>query len=411
MSLYQNSISPDALFRSQLRSTVKAVHQQFSSTFLEVQQIVGKLCNDVPLTREKSHKVDLYRTVCNACRVQQWNHDISSSAPFNNTDTIVKHHDSTTTRQVQLHDSVSHKRNLMPNHDEVALMPTRKSPRLKLINQTVTAAEQLSPHNVNELYHHAPEAGEEVLHASEDGEEVLHSSGAREDVLHECTPQSLGIRSTCQKRINPTTTGTIDLSGEGGEEVSHVDESLASAAERDNDYSTSTHSSDDNYLDSDIETESDDDSESGDYQYQLLCYRKEAFYEAFTPYYESVKSSSKLITNENYDRILGIVSAPKEKKESAVIIKYRRLYSIVGNVEKRCLYRQNKVVTTFENLFDVILEAHNQISHARSTKSHLLCIKNTLECYGVTFNTVKMFVQTCPLVGVFIFACVCFFLE
>ncbi len=267
---------------------------------------------------------------------------------------------------------------------------------------------------MDELYQHAPEAEEEVSHAPEDGEEVLHASEAGEEVLHECTPQSLGIRLTRQKGINPTTAGSIELSGEGGEEVSHVDELLASAAERDDDYSTSTHSSDGHYLDSDIENESDDDSESGDYQYQLLCYHKEAFYEAFTPYYDSMKASSKLITNEKYDRILGIVSALKEKKESAVIIKYRRLYSIVGNVERRCLYRQNKVVTTFENLFDVILETHNQISHARSTKSNLLCIKNTLGYYGVPFNAVKTYVQTCPLVSIFIFVFVCFvcvFLE
>jgi len=262
---------------------------------------------------------------------------------------------------------------------------------------------QLSPSNVDELYQHAPEAEEEISHATEDGEEVSHASEAGEDILHECTPQSLGIRSTRQNGINPTTAGTIELSGEGGEEVSPVDESLASAGQRDDDYSASTHSSDDHYLDSDIETESDVDSESGNYQYQLLCYHKEAFYQAFTPYYESVKSSSKLITNEKYNRILSVVSAPKEKKESALIIKYRRLYSIVGNVERRCLYRQKKVVTTFKNLFDVILEAHNQISHARSTKSNLLCIKNTLGYYGVPFNAVKMFVQTCPLVSVFIF--------
>jgi len=136
MSLCQNSLSPDALFRSQLRSTVKAVHQQFSSLFLEeVQLIVGKLRNDIPLTWEESHKVDLYQTVCNAYRVQWWNHDISSSAPFNNNDTIVKYHDSTTTHQVQLHDSVSQKRKLMPNHDEVAVTPSQKSPRLKVITE------------------------------------------------------------------------------------------------------------------------------------------------------------------------------------------------------------------------------------------------------------------------------------
>jgi hypothetical protein len=239
MSLYQDSISPEALFRSQLQSTIKAVHQQFSSTFLEeVQLIVRKLRNDVPLTREESHKVDLYRTVCNAYRVQRWNYDISSSAPYNNTDTIVHHgtqitrdkvsddvhpviidnnnhsvvddvqcfHESMTTHQVQLHDSVSPKRKLMPDHDEGALQPTRKSPRChKVITPTVTAAEQLSPSNVDELYQHASEAGEKVSHASEAGE----------DVSHECTPQSIGIGSTCRKGINPTTAVTIELSGEG----------------------------------------------------------------------------------------------------------------------------------------------------------------------------------------------------
>jgi len=95
-------------------------------------------------------------------------------------------HESTTTHQVQLHDSVSPKRKLMPDHDEGALWPTQKSPRRqKVINRTVTAAQQLSPSNVDESYQYASEAGEEVSHASE----------AREDESHECTPQSIGIGS------------------------------------------------------------------------------------------------------------------------------------------------------------------------------------------------------------------------
>jgi hypothetical protein len=95
-------------------------------------------------------------------------------------------HESMTTHQVQLHDSVSPKRKLMPDHDEGALWPTQKSPRRqKVINRTVTAAQQLSPSNVDESYQYASEAGEEVSHASE----------AREDESHECTPQSIGIGS------------------------------------------------------------------------------------------------------------------------------------------------------------------------------------------------------------------------
>jgi hypothetical protein len=37
------------------------------------------------------------------------------------------------------------------------------------------------------------------------------------------------------------------------------------------------------------------------------------------------------------------------------------------------------------------------ISHARSTKSNLLCITNTLGYYGIPFQAVKMFFSTCPL--------------
>jgi hypothetical protein len=62
-----------------------------------------------------------------------------------------------------------------------------------------------------------------------------------------------------------------------------------------------------------------------------------------------------------------------------------------------CLYWQNKVVTTYEQTFDVILEAHSSILHARSTKSNLLCITNTLGYYGIPFLAVKMFVSTFPL--------------
>ena len=81
--------------------------------------------------------------------------------------------------------------------------------------------------------------------------------------------------------------------------------------------------------------------------------------------------------------IRDIIRTQKGRKEKPIIVKYRRLYSIVGNVEDRCLYRKNKVVTTFEKVFDVILEAHSTISHARNPKSNLSCITDTLGYYGV----------------------------
>jgi hypothetical protein len=61
-------------------------------------------------------------------------------------------------------------------------------------------------------------------------------------------------------------------------------------------------------------------------------------------------------------------------------------------------YRKNKVVTTFEKVFNVILEAHSRISHAQNPKSNLTCITETLGCYGVPVEAVKHFINTCPLV-------------
>ena len=171
--------------------------------------------------------------------------------------------------------------------------------------------------------------------------------------------------------------------------------------ESDSEYEMSSVSTNDHVLDSDIQLtdhDEDDDSADGDYVMELRSYHRDAFYKSFTPYYNTVSKSSKLITDEKYQAILDIVRQPKRKKETALMIKYRRLYSVDGNIAKRCLYRKNKVVTTFEQVFDVILEAHTRISHARNPKTNLSCITDTLGYYGVPVKAVECFIQTCPLV-------------
>jgi len=171
--------------------------------------------------------------------------------------------------------------------------------------------------------------------------------------------------------------------------------------ESDSEYEMSSVSTNDHVLDSDIQLtdhDEDDDSADGDYVMELRSYHRDAFYKSFTPYYNTVSKSSKLITDEKYQAILDIVRQPKRKKETALMIKYRRLYSVDGNIAKRCLYRKNKVVTTFEQVFDVILEAHTRISHARNPKTNLSCITDTLGYYGVPVKAVEYFIQTCPLV-------------
>jgi hypothetical protein len=126
-------------------------------------------------------------------------------------------------------------------------------------------------------------------------------------------------------------------------------------------YELSVVSESDLQLDSDMDNTvlgSDDEDQASDYQMQLLQSHREAFYKAFTPYYEVASKSSKLITDDKYRMIRDIIQTPKQKKEKPIIVKYRRIYTIVGIIDSRCLHRNNKVVTTFDQVFDVIWEAH-----------------------------------------------------
>ncbi len=69
-------------------------------------------------------------------------------------------------------------------------------------------------------------------------------------------------------------------------------------------------------------------------------------------------------------------------------------------MENRCLYRKEKVVTTFEQVFDVILETHSSIGHSRDSRKHKDCLKDTLNYFGIPGPAVQMFINTCPTVSV-----------
>jgi len=323
ISLCMDSLHPDILFRVQLRHTAEIVRRQFSPLFLEeVKVAVEKLHNNVAIMQVEHHKVDLYVTIFNAVQTQRWNHDVASSAPIVDSDPIAM-------EDIQ---EVNVEAKEEADHEAKEDISDRVTPNSTQLSPTGEEAQEGTSLTIktSAVYH----KGITSTTSSQDHDDVSMNTSTR--VLRPSRRHTKSIPSP---------------------ELAQVEEPSTPATEIDEDYSASTHSSDDHYLDSDIETESSDSSTTGDYQYQLLRYHREAFYDAFTPYYESVKSSTKLITNEKYDKILGIISVPKAKKESALIIKYRRLYTIVGNVERRCLYWQKKVVTTFENLFDVILEA------------------------------------------------------
>ncbi len=77
----------------------------------------------------------------------------------------------------------------------------------------------------------------------------------------------------------------------------------------------------------------------------------------------------------------------------------RRKYQLVGNIAGHCLYRNGLAVTTVERVFDMILEAHIKLNHARSNSKNKECIKDQLGYYGVAKTAVQCFVDTCAVVS------------
>jgi hypothetical protein len=67
----------------------------------------------------------------------------------------------------------------------------------------------------------------------------------------------------------------------------------------------------------------------------------------------------------------------------------RRKHQLVGNIAGHCLYRNGLVVATVEKVFDVILEVHVKLNHARSNSKNKECIRsslNTVVCPRLQFS-------------------------
>jgi hypothetical protein len=73
--------------------------------------------------------------------------------------------------------------------------------------------------------------------------------------------------------------------------------------------------------------------------------------------YENVHQNTHLIMNETYGYIVGVLQKePLPRNEPMKDRKYWDTSQLHGNVKGAYLYRDGKVVTTKEHVFDVILE-------------------------------------------------------
>jgi hypothetical protein len=164
------------------------------------------------------------------------------------------------------------------------------------------------------------------------------------------------------------------------------------------------HVDDDSSLSSDMESTEPDslEEELGDdvgmYQKTLYDYHKEAFYKAYTPYFNNVLNMH-LITEDKYNEVKQALLQPKQPKEAQLTRKWRGQYSVGNNITGHCLYRHGLVVGTFEEVFDIIGEAHTKISHAQDADKNKKFINEQLGYHGVPKSCVQYFIDTCLLVS------------
>jgi len=88
-----------------------------------------------------------------------------------------------------------------------------------------------------------------------------------------------------------------------------------------------------------------------------------------------------------------------QKKDPMNVRKARAIYELRGNVEHHCVFRDGKVVTTFERIFDVILQAHQKLGRARDMKKNKDTINEDTNYYGVPRVAVKCFVDMCSMLS------------
>jgi hypothetical protein len=69
-----------------------------------------------------------------------------------------------------------------------------------------------------------------------------------------------------------------------------------------------------------------------------------------------------------------------------------------NNIDGHCLHKDNLVVVTFEEVFDIIREAHTKTSDMMDAKKNKKVMNKDLGYHGAPKSCVQFFIDTCLLV-------------
>jgi hypothetical protein len=129
-------------------------------------------------------------------------------------------------------------------------------------------------------------------------------------------------------------------------------------------------------------TEDATDYEESTHQRELTTEQKEAeaawretFYDVYSVKFTKMKNST-LITREKYDQIVNVLLELQQLRGRANYkgpipkdaLRFEKIYELKANIGSRCLYRNNLLVTTFEDVFEVMYNTHMSLGHARDIK-------------------------------------------
>jgi hypothetical protein len=155
-------------------------------------------------------------------------------------------------------------------------------------------------------------------------------------------------------------------------------------------------------------TEDATDYEESTHQRELTTEQKEAeaawretFYYVYSVKFTKMKNST-LITREKYDQIVNVLLELQQLRGRANYkgpipkdaLRFDKIYELKANIGSRCLYRNNLLVTTFEDVFEVMYNTHMSLGHARDIKKNKARLDQVY--YSIPESCVKDFLKLCP---------------
>jgi hypothetical protein len=148
------------------------------------------------------------------------------------------------------------------------------------------------------------------------------------------------------------------------------------------------------------ETQETEPSKSAEQQQAESAWR-DTIYDVYYEKFKTMRNST-LINKEKYNRIVQSLlhyQSIRRRGPSLAVIpsdarQYAKIYDLKRNIGQQCLYRNGLLVTTYEDVFDMMQVAHVSLGHARDIKKNKA--KLDQQYYSIPESCICLFLRLCP---------------